>query len=323
MSLWKQIAEAVARLKNNQVVAIPTETVYGLAGRISSPQAIDAIFTLKERPSFDPLIVHVKSVAQAKSLTTQWPAYLDTLLKEYWPGPLTVVLPKAACVLDRITAEHATVGLRMPAHPVARRVIREVGEPLAAPSANRFKKTSATTADHVRVEFPKADLWVIDGGPCQTGIESTVALCEDDQISILRPGAILPSHLRNSLNRSGFNIRVSSRPHEDVLGLSPGTLQEHYRPQKPLVILPESFCWDGPSQEKLLEGIQCAPQDGIEIKLPDSAVLAARDLYRLLREHSERPGKFLIIKRSPKHSEEIWVPIWDRLQRAASLNFSL
>jgi L-threonylcarbamoyladenylate synthase len=167
-----EISVAVEKLINGEVVGIPTETVYGLGAVISKSDAIKKIFTTKERPFFDPLIVHVSGVEQAKELSLDWSAAADILAQEFWPGPLTLVLPKKN-VSDLITSGLQTVGVRCPDHKIALEIIEKVGEPIAAPSANRFGKTSPTCKKHVLEEFNDA-VFVVDGGDCSVGIESTI-----------------------------------------------------------------------------------------------------------------------------------------------------
>ena len=187
----QDLEKAKNLLLAGEVVAIPTETVYGLAADISNEDAIRKVFSLKERPFFDPLIVHVASLKQAKALTTEWGPLTDFLARYFWPGPLTLILPKAESVNSLITSGLETLAIRFPNHPAAIQLITQVG-PLAAPSANKFGQTSPTEAHHVRKEFRSVDVFVVDGGPCEIGIESTVLEVgsNQDSVSILRPGRI-------------------------------------------------------------------------------------------------------------------------------------
>ncbi len=169
--------QAVAKLKNDDVVAMPTETVYGLAGRIGSERALKKIFSTKKRPFFDPLIVHVSSIEQAKMCYQMWNPIAEKLAARFWPGPLTMVMPKSDRVSSLITSGLETVAVRWPAHPIAQKLIQMVGEPLAAPSANLFGKTSPTKAEHVREQFGD-EVFILDGGSSEFGIESTVLLIQ-------------------------------------------------------------------------------------------------------------------------------------------------
>jgi L-threonylcarbamoyladenylate synthase len=270
------------------VVALPTETVYGLAGRYDSEEAIDKIFKTKGRPSFDPLIVHVSNAEQAKELTVSWPYLAQILADKFWPGPLTIVLPKAANVDDKITAGLRTVALRSPDHQGFRSILADLGVPLAAPSANRFGKTSPTTAEHVEAEFDGL-VPVMDGGPCRVGVESTVVAIEDGRLQILRPGAITQEMLQEATG-----ALVTHRARED----SPGHLKDHYQPEAPLYL-------------EAKEGLP-------ELQLNQDPSIAARELYGLMREYSQRsPSGFYILK-SNYPTTGFWQAIWDRLERAAS-----
>ena len=227
---------AVTRLKSNDVIAFPTETVYGLGARIGSEAAIQKIFSTKERPFFDPLIVHVSSIQQAQSCFLMWNDIADTLAKHFWPGPLTLVMKKNNAILDLITSGLENVGVRIPAHPLARLLIEQVGEPIAAPSANKFGKTSPTKAEHVISEFGE-NVGVLDGAGyenCQVGIESTVLLVrEDRQISILRRGGVLKSEIDQVLNKNKIQFSWFEATDKKE---APGHMKHHYMPSIPFVV---------------------------------------------------------------------------------------
>ncbi|MGZ3653835.1 MAG: L-threonylcarbamoyladenylate synthase, partial [Bdellovibrionota bacterium] len=238
MTLDQELERAKAQLEAGGVVALPTETVYGLAASIRSEEGIRKIFAIKERPFFDPLIVHISDLEQKKQVISEWPPLADFLAKIFWPGPLTMVLPKLASLNPLITSGLETVGLRMPAHPVARQLIEKCGFPLAAPSANKFGKTSPTKAEHVRKGFEKEDLMILDGGQSEVGLESTVvALTREgplDVVTILRPGAVTRDILEGALRDRGgdpFEVRVGTS------AASPGHTEHHYMPNVPLVIV--------------------------------------------------------------------------------------
>src|SRR5258708_2136078 len=183
------IQEAAERIRAGELVAFPTETVYGLGANALDASAVAKIYELKGRPATSPLIVHVASIEMARTLVTEWPSQADQLARQYWPGPLTLVLPKTPAIPDIVTAGLPHGGGRMPHHPLALALIREASVPLAAPSANRFMGLSATTAEHVRETFGNV-LPVLDGGPCPVGIESTVVSLALGKITLLRPGMI-------------------------------------------------------------------------------------------------------------------------------------
>src|SRR5258708_32344222 len=177
-------------LRAGRLVAFPTETVYGLGANALDPEAVARIYQAKGRPPTSPLIVHVDSVEMAKSLVTTWPEKADRLAKRFWPGPLTIILEKQPSIPATVTAGLPTVGLCMPAHPIALALIKAAGVPLAAPSANRFTQLSPTSADHVRQSLSADVDLILDGGPCQIGIESTVLSLAEPQPVLLRPGGI-------------------------------------------------------------------------------------------------------------------------------------
>src|SRR5579871_1133015 len=180
---------AAALIRSGGLVAFPTETVYGLGANALDPVAVSKIFELKGRPSTSPLIVHVSSIAMAREMVTEWPPKAEELAQRYWPGPLTIVLPKQPAIPDNVTAGLPTVGVRVPSHPVALKLIEEAGVPIAAPSANRFMGLSPTTAEHVRHAFGDT-VEILDGGPTNVGIESTVVSLVGGKLTLLRLGMI-------------------------------------------------------------------------------------------------------------------------------------
>src|SRR5271155_916117 len=188
--LINEIARAAALIRAGELVAFPTETVYGLGASALDPQAIDKIFAAKGRPPSSPLIVHVSSIEMARGLVREWPERAEKLAAKFWPGPLTLVLPKQPHVPDRLTAGLDTVGIRMPAHPIAQALIREAGVPIAAPSANLFGALSPTSAHHVRDGLGNSVSMVLDGGRTTVGIESTVLSLAGPEAVLLRPGMV-------------------------------------------------------------------------------------------------------------------------------------
>ncbi|MCG2659047.1 MAG: threonylcarbamoyl-AMP synthase [Kiritimatiellae bacterium] len=229
-ALPQQIGQAASILRNGGVVAFPTETVYGLGANALDAAAVAQIFEVKRRPRFDPLIVHVSDFQQAESLVANFPANARELARCFWSGPLTLVLPKSDQVPDIVTAGLSTVAVRMPDHPVALALIRAAGVPLAAPSANPFGYISPTTADHVREQFGNSIAWILDGGACKVGIESTVISFADDPPSLLRPGG-LPL---KDIERIAGPVKSLLKP--QTAPLCPGQLPRHYAPRTPLVL---------------------------------------------------------------------------------------
>lgn len=303
---------ARAAVERGLLLGLPTETVYGLAAPIDRPDLIERIFVLKERPLFDPLIVHVASVAEARDLVATWPEAAERLALRHWPGPLTLVLEKRADrVSDLITAGLPTVGLRLPAHPLARQVIEAVGAPLAAPSANKFSRTSPTTAQHVADAFSSTEVFVIDGGPSDRGIESTIVAITERAVHVLRRGVITRAALAATLGPT-FAITeagVGERP------ASPGAFDVHYRPRWPLVVGRQVL--DATSRRRIAEVFGDAAIEALT--LPDAAVLAARRLYALLHEPLHEPATVGYLAVPGAEEDELWLAIWDRLRRAASL----
>jgi L-threonylcarbamoyladenylate synthase len=224
------IAEAARLLRAGQVVAMPTETVYGLAADATDAQACARIFEVKQRPSFDPLIVHVLDLEAAGALASIH-TLVPALAKAFWPGPLTLVLPKTAAVPDIVTSGLATVAIRVPAHPVARALLEAVGRPLAAPSANLFGCLSPTTAEHVEEQLGDLIPLILDGGPCEVGVESSIVDLSGEEPRLLRAGGISKEDLEAVLGRSlELGPPVLERP------LAPGQLASHYAPITPLKI---------------------------------------------------------------------------------------
>lgn len=329
--------QAIERLSQGDVVAIPTETVYGLAARIDSEKGIEKIFSTKHRPFFDPLIVHVSSKEMATKLTTDWSPLANFLAEHFWPGPLTMVLPKAPELNSMITSGLPTVGIRMPKHTLALSLIEKAGVPLAAPSANRFGRTSPTTAEHVRSEFPGDQVLVLDGGPCEIGVESTVLMIRRDHndhysLSILRAGQITQSELERTLQHQKFEVSFHTVVNRKE---SPGQMKHHYMPDIPLVLVHEPSMKETDIIAATKKQISQLPDevDGVEIKkpqslqragelkLPETANLASRLLYSELRKLGESNRyDFLYFRKPSVFESEDWSALRDRLSKASSLH---
>jgi L-threonylcarbamoyladenylate synthase len=235
--LNNNISEAAQIIKNGGLVAFPTETVYGLGANALNPFAVAKIFELKERPSFDPLIVHIASFDDLTILSSGINENAMLLAKHFWPGPLTIVLPKSQIVPDIVTSGLDTVGIRMPNNPIALELIKKSNCPIAAPSANKFGQLSPVNAKHVLKQLPKVD-YVLDGGNTSVGIESTIIYIESNICQLLRPGFITLEDIEKAFpNTFFFN---STKPEKLV---SPGLLKSHYSPAKPLYILNEPLCF--------------------------------------------------------------------------------
>ncbi|HEX5430350.1 MAG TPA: L-threonylcarbamoyladenylate synthase [Bryobacteraceae bacterium] len=293
------ISEAAAILRAGDLVAFPTETVYGLGANALDPAAVEKIYKLKGRPATSPLIVHVASAEMARGISAEWPTLADELARRWWPGPLTLVLPKKASIPDVVTAGLPTVGVRVPNHPVALALIEAAGVPIAAPSANRFTGVSPTASAHVRQEFP--DLPVLEGGPSQVGIESTVVAIEHGKLKLLRPGMVSLGDLEQAAAEAG-----AAHP-------APGMHPRHYSPRTPLLLLNGSSTLpNGPGAYLWRERFRPASR---EIQMPgDPAGYAAR-LYAVLHELDTGAWPWIAVELPPDQPE--WAAIRDRLQRAA------
>ncbi len=328
------IKKAATLLQQEEVVGFPTETVYGLAARIDSEIAIKKIFSKKQRPFFDPLIVHVSSVEQATTCVQSWNLMAETLAELFWPGPLTIVLPKSALISDLITAGLQTVGIRWPAHPVAQVLIQSVGVPLAAPSANKFGRTSPTKAQHVREEFGDS-VYVIDAEQSEVGIESTVLSVKDlgakYQLAILRKGALLQSQIDQALSKTKLVYEwVDQIDRKEA----PGHMKHHYMPTVPFIICRNPAMKLSELSNILntrlvelpdeIEGVKIVkPTKQIQkiefLKLSTDPAQAAREMYSQLRSVSLRQPEALCFIQLPIHSGEMWESVFDRLYKAASL----
>ena len=313
--MQEAVEQAVEILKSGGLVGLPTETVYGLAAAIDQPAAIEKIFLVKERPFFDPLIVHVTGIEDARGVVAQWPEAAQVLAENFWPGPLTMVLKKQEHVNELITSGLDTVGVRCPAHELARKVIRRVGMPLAAPSANKFGKTSPTTAEHVRQEFSDNNIFVLDGGPCLVGVESTVLAVEDERILIYRPGMVTGEEISAVLASNGQRLKI-----EYVSSLaSPGNLKEHYMPAKPLVLKTNGVVLTSGERSSIAARIGGQAERFVELQLPAEAPLAARVVYAELRRLADQEVDFILFMVREETRRAEYLAVWDRLKRAASV----
>lgn len=328
----QDMTTAARLLESGGVVAMPTETVYGLAARIDREAGLRRIFAVKARPFFDPLIVHVDSVAMARACVRDWPPAAAALAAAFWPGPLTLVLPKNESVSDLITSGLDSVGLRAPDHPVARELIRAAGVPLAAPSANRFGRTSPSAWEHVRDEFGDA-VFVLKAGPARIGIESTVLKVDGGDLTLLRPGMVTRGQIQRALDDAGVPVAWREAA---ARGESPGQMKHHYMPRVPLVLAPaamdEAAILAAVNARRdeipaVLEGVALdlrAPAGAFrtarEIALPADAELAARRLYAELRAGAESGAELLYFRRQNGQTGEAWAAVLERLTKAASLS---
>jgi L-threonylcarbamoyladenylate synthase len=224
------IEKAVRLLEQDELVAIPTETVYGLAGNALSRTAVTKIFTVKNRPQFDPLIVHVPDLLKAEDYVADIPEEAEKLAKEFWPGPLTLLLKKKLIIPDLVTAGLDTVGIRCPDHPLTRQLLQRLTFPLAAPSANPFGYVSPTKPDHVQAQLGEKIHYILDGGACTVGIESTIIGFEENEPVVFRLGGLTLEEIQRVIGKVQVQTHSTSNPK------SPGQLISHYAPGKKLVI---------------------------------------------------------------------------------------
>lgn len=314
----RDIECATDALKAGGLVAFPTETVYGLGADASSPDAVRKIFAAKNRPADHPVIVHVAGASQLADWVIAVPESAKKLGRALWPGPLTIILRRAAGVPDVVTGGQDTVALRVPSHPVAQRLLRAFGGGIAAPSANRFGRISATTAAHVRKELGAAVDIVLDGGAADVGIESTIVDLSGTQPALLRPGAITRERLETVLGAPVLAVSHNAPR-------APGTLAGHYAPQTPLVLI-EAEELEGRAAGLVAQGKRVAVLGrqirrpaaigGAWISAPHDAGHYAHELYATVRTLDETGCDMILVEAPPRTPE--WAAVCDRLSRAAT-----
>lgn len=316
---------AVELLRAGELVALPTETVYGLGADAANPRAVAKIFAAKGRPADHPLIVHLAGHDAVDHWAKEVPDIAWELMETFWPGPLTLILKKQAWVPDAVTGGQDTVGLRVPGHPVAldllRRFAAVAGEHagIAAPSANRFGRISPTTAAHVAEELGDRVPLILDGGPCAVGIESTIVDCSRPQPAVLRPGHISPLHLAAVLGR-----QPAIETAHGALRVS-GSLEAHYAPQTPMRLVAGERLLDFLNAQRHRGGT-CGvispnqpPQAGMPHAwrlLPADPVGYAHDLYAALRDMDHAGVDLIVVEALPASAE--WAAVADRLRRAVA-----
>ncbi|HYM35669.1 MAG TPA: L-threonylcarbamoyladenylate synthase, partial [Steroidobacteraceae bacterium] len=314
----KQIQAAVEALRAGELIAFPTETVYGLGADASNPKAVRKIFELKGRPANHPVIVHLDDAKHLQRWVRQMPDVARALGEKFWPGPLTLVLKRAPAVSDVITGGQDTVAVRIPSHPIARQLLTAFGGGVAAPSANRYGHVSPTRAEHVRDEFGDAIKLVLDGGDCKVGLESTIVACVGEQPRLLRPGAITMSQLR-SVAPDILEGADPSAPR------APGTTPRHYSPRTPVALVPSrrlvEVMREFTDQKEKVAVLSLRPPSTANrymtwINAGLRADQYARSLYGHLRTLDKIGAKVLLVEEVP--AGESWDAIRDRLKRAAS-----
>ena len=299
------IKDAAAKLRSGGLVAFPTETVYGLGANALDAAAVQKIYELKGRPAASPLIVHVASIEMAREIVSEWPPLAEELARKWWPGPLTLVLPKKPVIPDIVTAGLPTVGVRMPNHPIALELIREAGVPIAAPSANKFMGLSPTTAEHVRAAFGDA-VEVLDGGCSQVGIESTVVAIENGALKLLRPGMISLGELESCAAQPG-----DAQPGD--AHAAPGMHPRHYSPRTRLLLV-DRPC-DLPDKCGAYMWRKKSGLTACSVRMPEKPDEYAARLYAVLHDLDHKNWPWIAVETPP--DTPAWAAIRDRLQRAA------
>jgi L-threonylcarbamoyladenylate synthase len=316
------IARAAELLRRGEVVAFPTETVYGLGADATNPEAVQRIYDVKGRPAYNPLIVHVPDATAARRLAAAWPGEAEALAERWWPGPLTLVVRKSPVIPDIVTAGLPTVALRVPAHPVAQAILRASGVPMAAPSANLSGMTSPSQARHVERCLGSRIPLIIDGGPTEFGIESTVVDLSGSRPRLLRPGSISRAELERLLGP----LEDPSRTGAPGAALpSPGMLDRHYAPAAELWLYP------GPQDLTMHARLRAAhaagamvgavvhhtipPACDTVVALPPEPLGYARGLYQALHRLDERGCRLIVVEPPPE--TPAWAAIRDRLTRAS------
>ena len=302
-------AEAVDRaaelLRAGEVVAIPTETVYGLAANALDARAVERIFAIKGRPAHNPIIVHVAGPEHIHQAVSEWPCAAEALARAFWPGPLTLVLPKSEVIPGAVTAGGSTVGIRWPAHPFAQAVIRVCGFPLAAPSANLAARTSPTRAEHVQRSLGGRIPLIVDGGPCQVGIESTVLDLTSNPPGILRPGMISAASLESVM---GLMVTTSQSANTSRL-ISPGLLDHHYAPRAPLHVL----AWN--DDDDLIRQLNDHLEPAPAAPLANRATLVGRRICVLTHTRIPSVDRFRVVRVVPHDPEAFGRALYAELHR--------
>lgn len=324
----EDIAIAGEILKKGGIVAIPTETVYGLAGNALDGSTVKKIYKAKGRPSDNPLIVHISDFSQWKELVTEIPESAIALTEKYWPGPLTVILPKSNIIPPEVSGGLSTVAVRMPADPVARKIIEKAGVPLAAPSANTSGKPSPTSAKHVIEDLTGRVDAIVDGGECNVGVESTVVTLCTDVPRLLRPGGITPEMITEVLGEIEIDDAVYSALKEGQQASSPGMKYKHYSPEAKVLLIKGSFenykkyieknkteksvalCFEG--EEKVLS------VTSVTFGEKSNASSQAKHIFDALRKVDEI-GADVAFARFPEESG-VGLAVFNRLVRAAAFN---
>lgn len=315
------LATAVGHLRAGGVLGLPTETVYGLAADATNSVAVARVFATKGRPADHPLIVHLAVGAAVAPWVSDWPAVAERLAAAFWPGPLTLVVPRSSGVLPAVTGGQDTVALRVPAHPVAQAVLAAFGGALVAPSANRYGRLSPTRATDVVQEFG-GSVPVVEGGECAVGIESTIVACLKGEVRVLRPGLITPGALSRAAGVEVFIGAATDGPRV------PGAVKAHYAPRTPLEVVPSALlaqrlaevpgaCVVARAEIGEVAAVPVGtPAPGCRVVLPATPAQFGQKLYATLRDLDAVGAPRLLVEAPPAGEE--WAAVRDRLARAAA-----
>jgi L-threonylcarbamoyladenylate synthase len=314
--VYATVEEAVAVLRRGGLVGFPTETVYGLGADARNPEALEKLYKVKGRPARHPVIVHLAEAAEAHQWAREIPDYASKLAAVFWPGPLTLVLKRAEGVPDAVTGGQDTVGLRIPSHPVAQELLRTFGGAIAAPSANRYGRVSPTTAAHVLADLGADVDAVLDGGPSEVGIESTIVVCSGEQPAVLRPGKITAAQVEAAAEL------LLAAPGESAPRV-PGTAATHYAPRAKLRLLKRTEMIAALTTHKgkriaalALEVAVPRLPAGLLAVEPAVAATYMRELYSNLRMLDAAGADVIIVEIPP--DTPAWAGVLDRLRRAAA-----
>jgi len=312
------VALAKSFLEEGKLVGIPTETVYGLAGNALDPEAVALIFETKNRPNFDPLILHTSSLERVGDFVAAFPEKLKQLAETFWPGPLTLLLPKKPIVPDLVTSGLDRVAVRVPKHPLTLALLDALDFPLAAPSANPFGYISPTWPSHVEVQLGEKIPYILDGGACAVGLESTIVGMEDDELVVYRLGGLEVAEIEKSVGSVRIRDHSSSNP------AAPGQLESHYAPRKPFLL--------GDLKRMIAENLEDKTEFAVlsfsdffpEVRSEDQIALspagdlheAAKNLFSAMRKLDESPASVILAELTPDTG--LGKAINDRLRRAAT-----
>lgn len=320
--IGKDVQKAKALLEKGELVAIPTETVYGLAANALDPVAVLKIFEAKKRPFFDPLIVHIPGSSAVSRYAAAFPEWASELIEEFWPGPLTILTTKSSAIPDIVTSGLDIVGLRVPNHPLTLDLLSSLDFPLAAPSANPFGYISPTTPKHVWDQLQGEIPYILDGGICDVGVESTIIGEENGEITVYRLGGVSVQEIEKVVGEVQMNVRSGPKP------IAPGTLESHYAPKHPLILNkqydPQNVAVDTMIFDPLTVGALRFSSVAQNIPAAQQRVLsysadlheAARNLFSALRDLDQMNVTMIFAEQVPE--EGLGLAINDRLRRAAA-----